>query len=170
MAKKIKKSRIHGSRVRPRRDARRMLKQMMKETFRLSDYTHELSERLEAGVVEIENREDVSPELIERMRAVTDGKVDEANAFVIAQDEYAATAEKLLGDVTRPWVDIEDQILSIQLQMHGAIDLAIARQSDLLGAATEIAIDIPDGTPVKIDKIEDAVIVEKEKTVLSVVA
>tara|TARA_Y100001956_G_scaffold80275_1_gene95142 strand:+ start:345 stop:932 length:588 start_codon:yes stop_codon:yes gene_type:complete len=147
MAKSKKPSAKKGSRVTPRKDARRSNREYMKDTFRLYDTANEWMERFAAGYNEIKERTDVPEEVKAKMKEFIDNNQNPFGELVQSQDELALGVEKCLDNIELKWNDIEVEVVAGQLAMHTALDAGTARLTEIMSEAAEIAVEIPDEVP-----------------------
>ncbi len=149
MAKSKKPSAKKGSRVTPRKDARRSSREYMKDTFRLYDTANEWMERFIAGYDEIKERVDVPEEVKAKMKEFIDNNQNPFSELVQSQDEIALGIEKCLDNTKLKWNDIEVEVVTGHLAMHTALDAGTARLTEIMSLAAEIAVEIPDDVPKK---------------------
>lgn len=139
MAKKLKKNRIRGAKITPRKDARKLLKRLMVDTFKLFDQKEELHIRFKAGADAILARDDVPQDVKDKFSTFTaDSKPSET--FIKDMDDMATTVEGFLAQGSVPWNDMEAEVLGITLAMSNMIDLEAANYATKLTEATDLAM------------------------------
>lgn len=147
MAKTKKPTAKKGSRVTPRKDARKMNRDYMKDTFKLYDQGNELVGRFEVGYAEIAQRGDVPAEVLGKMKAFIDKHKHSFGELVKAQDATALQVETLLDNISLKWADIELEVTAGQLELHQRINEWTGKFAEIMTEAAELAHELPDTAP-----------------------
>lgn len=153
MAKTKKPTAKKGSRVTPRKDARKTNRELMKDAFKLYDKGNELIGRFEAGYEEISLREDVPAEVLEKMKAFLDKHKGAFGELITLQDDTAVSIEALLDNITLKWNDIELEVTAKHVEMQLRLEEWTAKFADLMGEAAELATELPDEAPTDVEKL-----------------
>lgn len=147
MAKNKKSSVKKGSRITPRKDARKLNRELMKDAFRIYDKHSELMTRFKAGYGEVSSREDVPAEVLESMGEFIDKNDGSFGDVVTLQDATALACEKLLDNIKLKWTDIELEITGMHVEMHLRIEEWTAKFATCMSEAAELATRLPDEVP-----------------------
>lgn len=149
MAKNKKSSVKKGSRITPRKDARKLNRELMKDAFRIYDKHSELMVRFKAGYGEVSSREDVPAEVLEAMGKFIDDNDGSFGDVVTLQDKTALACEKLLDNIKLKWADIELEITGHHMEMHLRIEEWTAKFAACMSEAAELATRLPDVAPIE---------------------
>lgn len=147
MAKNKKPSVKKGSRITPRKDARKLNRELMKDAFRIYDKHSELMVRFKAGYGEVSSREDVPAEALELMGVFIDKNDGSFGDVVTLQDRSALACEKLLDNIKLKWSDIELEVTGLHVEMQLRLDEYTAKFADCMAEAAELAMKLPDEAP-----------------------
>ncbi len=147
MAKNKKSSVKKGSRITPRKDARKLNRELMKDAFRIYDKFGELMMRFKAGYGEISEREDVPADALEAMGKFIDNNDGSFGDVVTLQDASALECEKLLDNINLKWTDIELEITGHHVEMQLRVEEWTAKFAACMAEAAELATRLPDEVP-----------------------
>ena len=147
MAKNKKPSVKKGSRITPRKDARKLNRELMKDAFRIYDKHGELMVRFKAGYGEIASRDDVPAEALAAMKEFIEKNTGSFGDVVTLQDASALACEKLLDNIKLKWTDIELEITGLHVEMQLRVEEWTAKFADCMAEAAELATMLPDEAP-----------------------
>ncbi len=158
MAKNKKSSVKKGSRITPRKDARKLNRELMKDAFRIYDKFGELMMRFKAGYGEVSDRDDVPAEVLEAMGTFIDNNDGSFGDVVTLQDVSALSCEKLLNNIKLKWTDIELEVTGLHVEMQLRLDEWTAKFAGCMAEAAELATRLPDEVPTSSsDALEHAI-------------